>query len=105
MTSSTSGFDEIAIVGLGCRFPGAADPAAFWRLLDTGDDAIREMPTDRWPVDAWKRAVPGFVSCGGFLADIASFDPLPFGLSPREAAEMDPQQRLLLEVCFEALEH
>lgn len=105
MTSSISSSDGIVVVGIGCRFPGAADPDSFWRLLDTGDDPIREMPSDRWPVDAWKQAVPGFVSRGGFLEDIAGFDPQPFGLSPREAAEMDPQQRLLLEVCFEALEH
>ncbi len=99
--------EEIAIIGLGCRFPGANTPDAFWQLLHEGRDAIAEVPLSRWdsshlgslltdqPIAHW----------GGFLQHIDQFDPQFFGISPREAASMDPQQRLLLEVCWEALEN
>jgi acyl transferase domain-containing protein len=102
--------EPIAIVGLGCRFPGADGPAAFWRLLHDGVDAIREVPADRWDVDAYydpDPATPGHTATrwGGFLDGVDRFDPQFFGISPREAAALDPQQRLLLEVAWEALEH
>ena len=102
--------EPIAIVGVGCRFPGGAhSPAGFWRLLETGTSGIREVPSDRWDVDAYydpDPAVPGKMSTrwGGFLDDVAGFDARFFGISPREAARVDPQQRLLLEVAWEALE-
>ena len=88
--------NAIAIIGLGCRFPGAANPTAFWSLLHNGVDAISETPRGRWNGDAqhW----------GGFLDKIDGFDPQFFSISPREAEQVDPQQRLLLEVCYEALE-
>ncbi|MCC9607070.1 aminotransferase class I/II-fold pyridoxal phosphate-dependent enzyme [Blastopirellula sp. JC732] len=100
----------IAVVGVGCRFPGAADPAAYWELLAGGVDAIRQTPADRWDVDALyssEPATPGKTSTrwGGFLDDVADFDPAFFGISGREAEKMDPQQRLLLEVAWEALEN
>ncbi|PQO43784.1 type I polyketide synthase [Blastopirellula marina] len=100
----------IAVVGVGCRFPGAADPAAYWELLAGGVDAIRQTPGDRWDVDALyssEPATPGKTSTrwGGFLDDVADFDPAFFGISGREAEKMDPQQRLLLEVAWEALEN
>jgi acyl transferase domain-containing protein len=86
--------EPIAIVGLGCRFPGGADsPDNFWRLLHEGTDAVTQTPTSR-----------GWVALGGFLPDIDRFDALFFGIAPREALTMDPQQRLLLEVCWESLE-
>jgi acyl transferase domain-containing protein/acyl-CoA synthetase (AMP-forming)/AMP-acid ligase II/acyl carrier protein len=94
---STAG--PIAIVGLGCRFPGADSPDAFWRLLSGGTDAIRDVPIARWQADdepATRR--------GGFLDAVDGFDAEFFGISPREADLMDPQQRLLLEVGWEALE-
>jgi acyl transferase domain-containing protein/acyl carrier protein len=101
----------IAIVGMGCRFPGGADsPAAFWDLLTRGADAIVEVPRDRWNVDRFydpDPAKPGkmYVRAGGFLRErIDQFDALFFGMSPREAAFLDPQQRFLLEVAWEALE-
>ncbi len=106
----TAGADEpIAIIGIGCRFPGADGPAAFWQLLCDGVDAIAEIPPDRWNVDA---AGPTATRVdggdpprwGGFLDQVDQFDPQFFGISPREAARMDPQQRLLLEVAWEALE-
>lgn len=100
----------IAIVGMGCRFPGASDPAAFWQLLRDGIDAVQPMSHDRWDVNAYydpDPAAPGKtnVQRAGLLSEIASFDPLFFGISPREAAAMTPEQRILLEVTWEALEN
>ncbi|WP_425264331.1 type I polyketide synthase [Streptomyces bungoensis] len=88
---------RIAIVGIGCRFPGGVrSPEEFWRLLADGVDAIGAPPADRgWQADGVE---------GGFLYDAADFDPDFFGISPREALAMDPQQRLLLEISWEALE-
>jgi acyl transferase domain-containing protein/acyl-CoA synthetase (AMP-forming)/AMP-acid ligase II/acyl carrier protein len=101
--------DPIAIIGIGCRFPGADGPAAFWRLLRDGVDAITEVPTDRWAVDDYfseDATKPGTMNTrrGGFLNDVDRFDRAFFGISPREAERMDPQQRLLLETTWEALE-
>ena len=93
--------EPIAIVGMGCRFPGGAtDPERFWALLEAGGDAITEIPRERWDVDAGKMAT----RWGGFLEHVDQFDPQFFGIAPREAMAMDPQQRLLLEVAWEALE-
>ncbi len=103
--------EPVAIVGLGCRFPGgASNPGAFWRLLRDGGDAVTEIPRDRWDVDAYYDADPDatgriYVRHGAFLDRVDGFDAAFFGISPREAASMDPQQRLLLEVAWEALEH
>jgi phthiocerol/phenolphthiocerol synthesis type-I polyketide synthase C len=99
----------IAVVGLACRFPGAADVAEFWSLLEAGKDAVTEIPDDRWDVDAYYHpdpAKPGkmYTRAGGFIADIDKFDAGFFGISPREARRIDPQQRLLLELTWEALE-
>ncbi|MBV8317834.1 MAG: AMP-binding protein, partial [Planctomycetaceae bacterium] len=101
--------DRIAIIGIGCRFPGADGPEAFWRLLRDGLEAVGEVPADRWDVDAYydpDPRAPGKLNTrrGGFLDQVDQFDADFFGLSPREAARMDPQQRLLLEVAWEALE-
>ncbi len=102
--------EEIAIIGLGCRFPGAENPREFWDILVKGVDAISEVPTDRWDASALYASgpiEPGKVSTrwGGFLDHLDQFDPQFFAISPREAIRIDPQQRLLLEVAWEALEH
>jgi natural product biosynthesis luciferase-like monooxygenase protein len=91
--------DSIAIVGLACRFPGAPDARAFWKLLASGIDAIGEVPPDRWDKD-----VRMYARWGGFLPEVDRFDPVFFGLQPKEAEAMDPQQRLALEVAFEAIQ-
>ena len=98
----------IAVIGLGCRFPGGAhDPEAYLRFLEASGDGIVAQPTDRWSPELYSDAdgSPGRteVRHGGFLQqDIFSFEPAFFGISPREAASLDPQQRLLLEVTAEA---
>lgn len=100
--------EPIALVGIGCRFPGASGPEEFWQLLKDGIDATSEMPerpdpdtlydaSSGIPQKSWRRR-------GGFLKDIEAFDAAFFGISPREARSMDPQQRLLLEVAWESLE-
>ncbi len=102
--------EPIAIIGMGCRFPGANTLEAFWQLLQEGVDAITKVPADRWDVHALydpDPMAPGKINThwGGFLEQIDQFDPGFFGISPREAARMDPQQRLVLEVAWEALEN
>ncbi|MEO0836251.1 MAG: type I polyketide synthase, partial [Cyanobacteria bacterium J06642_3] len=102
--------EPIAIIGIGCRFPGGANsPEEFWELLANGVDAISEVPSDRWNSEDHYDAnpvTPGkmYVRHGGFVSGLKEFDAEFFGISPREAISLDPQQRLLLEVTWEALE-
>jgi acyl transferase domain-containing protein/acyl carrier protein len=102
--------EPIAIVGMGCRFPGGAnDPDQFWRVLHEGIDAVTPVPKERWNADLHFDPDPNapgkaYVRCGSFVDAFDRFDPQFFGIAPREAAGMDPQQRLLLEVAWEALE-
>ncbi len=103
------GNEAIAITGIGCRFPMANGPRAYWNLLQREVDAITEIPSNRFDLDEYydsRPGTPGKISTrwGGFLEDIDRFDAEFFGISPREASRMDPQQRLLLEVTWEALE-
>lgn len=102
--------EPIAIVGMGCRFPGGATSLdRYWQLLRDGVDAITPVPSDRWDADAYYDPDPSvagktYSRYGGFLDQVDQFDPQFFSISPREAQSIDPQQRLLLEVGWEALE-
>jgi acyl transferase domain-containing protein/acyl carrier protein len=101
--------EPLAIVGIGCRLPGAHGPEAFWSQLTAGADAISEVPADRWDVSRYwspDRSAPGasVSKWAGLLAEIDGFDASFFRIPPAEAERMDPQQRLLLETSWEALE-
>ena len=112
VNSTSSSFKglPVAIVGIGCRFPGGvAGPASLWRLLDAGVDAVSQIPGGRFALSNYYD--PGSATVGhkmtrwgGFLDGIENFDAEFFGISPREAERLDPQQRLLLETAWEALE-
>ncbi len=103
--------EPIAIVGIGCRFPGqASSPDAFWQLLAAGGSGVTRIPAGRWDVDAYfdpNPDAPGktYSQYGAFLDEIDRFDAAFFNVLPVEANSMDPQQRMLLEVSWEALEH
>jgi acyl transferase domain-containing protein len=100
----------VAIVGIGCRFPGGViDVETYWRLLVEGREAVTEIPPDRLDVVRYfnpEPATPGRMMTrrGGFLDRLDEFDASFFGISPREAERVDPQQRLLLETAWEAIE-
>jgi acyl transferase domain-containing protein/acyl carrier protein/phospholipid N-methyltransferase len=101
--------EPIAIIGIGCRFPGAKNTEAFWPLLRDGVDAVTEVPTTRWDIESFydpDPATPDKMNTrwGGFLEQVDQFDTQFFSISPKEATSTDPQQRLALEVTWEALE-
>ena len=101
--------EDIAIVGMSCRFPGAHDLDEFWSNLLEGVDSVREIPDDRWDIDRFysKDREPGkmYTREGGFLDDIADFDAAFFNISEQEACWIDPQHRMLLENSYRAMEH
>ncbi|NCS09680.1 MAG: acyltransferase domain-containing protein [Microcystis aeruginosa G13-09] len=103
--------EPIAIIGMGCRFPGGANsPEAFWELLSRGKEVIVPVPSQRWDAEAYYDENPDlpnktYARYGGFIDAVDQFDAQFFGMTPREAIALDPQQRLLLEVSWEALEN
>nr|QBM78307.1 polyketide synthase [Moorena bouillonii bAprat14] len=102
--------EAIAIIGIGCRFPGNANtPESFWQLLSNGKDSITEIPLERWDLDSYydpNPDTPGkmYIRHAALVEKVDQFDPRFFGISNREAYSLDPQQRFILEVTWEALE-
>src|SRR5450432_2712186 len=102
--------ERIAIIGVGCRFPGGvSSKESLWKLLVEGREGIVEVPPNRWNAGRYYDAEPGvagksITQRGGFIDAIDQFDPQFFGISPREAPYVDPQHRLLLETAWEAIE-
>ncbi|HLZ56292.1 MAG TPA: type I polyketide synthase, partial [Ktedonosporobacter sp.] len=102
--------EPIAVIGIGCRLPGNANsPRTFWQMLLSGQDAMNDLPGDRWNTQMYYHPDPTqpgkmYIRHGACLDQIDQFDPGFFGISALEASNMDPQQRLLLEVSYEALE-
>jgi acyl transferase domain-containing protein/acyl carrier protein/short-subunit dehydrogenase involved in D-alanine esterification of teichoic acids len=101
--------EAIAIVGLAGRYPQAADLRAFWAQLVAGRDCITEIPVERWDANAYFNPDPDapggtYSKWGGFLDDVDKFDPLFFGIAPREAELMDPQERLFLQCAWHTVE-
>ncbi|MGS0897374.1 MupA/Atu3671 family FMN-dependent luciferase-like monooxygenase, partial [Burkholderia stagnalis] len=96
----------IAVIGIGCRFPGASGPEAFWQMIDAGHDGIREIPAARLAARTFDLKPDHLAPTrwGGFLDEVDRFDAPFFGISPLEAQRMDPQQRLLLETAWHAFE-
>ena len=100
---------DVAVVGMACRFPGAADYRLFWENLRQGVDSVREIPPERWDVGRYyspDHEVPGksVSKWCGLLDGVDRFDHRFFNISAREARAMDPQQRLLLETAWHCLE-
>jgi acyl transferase domain-containing protein len=105
---SDSAREEIAIVGMAGRFPGARDIAEFWRNLRDGVESVTSFTPEELSsagVDAAVLQQPGYVNAGTVLAEADAFDAAFFGMLPREAELTDPQHRIFLECAWTALEH
>lgn len=102
--------NDIAIVGMSCRFPGDANtPEAFWDLIENKVDAIDDIPKERWDTERYydpEKNTKGkmYTKQGGFLKDVDLFDNLFFKISPFETESLDPQVRLMLELGYEVIE-
>jgi acyl transferase domain-containing protein/acyl-CoA synthetase (AMP-forming)/AMP-acid ligase II/acyl carrier protein/NAD(P)-dependent dehydrogenase (short-subunit alcohol dehydrogenase family) len=100
---------DIAIIGISLRIPGANNLDEYWKILNDGKVVIKDVPEERWSIrDEYSTEKDSlhttYSKCGGFIDRAYGFDPLFFGISPKEAEVMDPQQRVFLEVAFEALQ-
>src|SRR5262245_7300324 len=109
-SAAPPGAEPIAIIGMACRFAGAPDLEAYWRLIHEGRSGVTEVPADRWDADAFydpsgETAGKMSVRWAAFIEGPDQFDPQFFGITPREAARMDPQQRILLEIAWQAMEN
>ncbi|WP_394843018.1 SDR family NAD(P)-dependent oxidoreductase [Pendulispora brunnea] len=110
-TAPSFSSEPIAIIGMGCRFPGGVDDTeSFWQFLKDGANGVCEAPKERWDLARYYDSEPGtpgrmYTAHGGFLTRVDGFDAEFFGISPREAQSMDPQQRIFLQTCWEALEN
>ena len=107
--AKTNYLKDIAIIGLGGRYPQAENLQEFWRNLQNGRDCITEIPSERWDHTLYydpDQSKPGksYSKWGGFIADVDKFDPLFFNISPKEAALIDPQERLFLETAWQTIE-
>lgn len=102
--------EPLAIVGIGCRFPGGVeDTESFWNMLAEGRSGIIEVPENRWNRERFYHpdtSIPRkmHTKWGGFVSNLDMFDAQFWGISPREALRMDPQQRWLLECAWESIE-
>lgn len=104
--------DMIAIIGMSGRFPCADDLDQMWKILAEGEECVSEIPPERWSIEEYfdpdiTKAVQGkmYSKWGAFLHDVDKFDPLLFGISPKEAESIDPQERVMLEVVWELMEN
>ena len=109
VSNSQAATDTVAIIGIGCKFPGANNYQQFWQNLEQGINSISEIPSERWEVEKYYSPTPqernkSISKWGGFIEGIDQFDAQFFGISPREAQLMDPQQRLMLELSWSCLE-
>ena len=100
----TTANDPIAIIGTGCKFPGASSVAEFWKVIREGRSMVQPVPETRFQTENLRRSSPGTTFYGNFVDDVDAFDHKFFKKSSREAVQMDPQQRLLLEVAYQTLQ-
>ncbi|AJQ95704.1 SDR family NAD(P)-dependent oxidoreductase [Gynuella sunshinyii] len=104
--------EAIAVIGMSGRYPGAANLDEYWRNLLEGRQCFNDVPADRWPLEGFYEADPlqaleqgkSYCKSAGFIDGFADFDPLFFGISPRDAINMDPQERLFMQSCWETCE-
>jgi acyl transferase domain-containing protein/enoyl-CoA hydratase/carnithine racemase/acyl carrier protein/SAM-dependent methyltransferase len=109
---ATREHDAVAVIGMSCRFPQADNTDDYWRVLASGQNCIREVPPERWPLDDFFDPDPdeairlgkSYSKWGGFIDGVTEFDPQFFGILPRDAAAIDPQERLFLQTAWEAIE-
>ena len=95
---------SIAVIGMGCKFPGASSIAGFWDVIRDGRSMAKPVPDTRFSMENLRRSSPGTTFWGNFIDDVDAFDHKFFKKSSREAVQMDPQQRLLLEVAYQTLQ-
>ncbi|WP_156725564.1 aminotransferase class I/II-fold pyridoxal phosphate-dependent enzyme [Streptomyces apocyni] len=101
--------DDVAIVGMACRFPGARNVNEYWRLLEAPQAQFATVPDSRWRREAFlsdnfRDASAAYVDTMALLPDVGHFDAQHYGIPPRRARAMDPQHRLLVDLAREAIQ-